>query len=309
MENEILTFGSINQDIFIKTSDYPNQGDTVWVKDIEYQPGGKGANQAIALARLGCNVKFIGAVGDDTSGNNMISNLKFSGVDTKYVSKVSEVRTGNFIVILDKSAENTMLGTLGANKYIDKQQLEKAFEEVKSRYFLLQLETNSSAIEYSLKLAREKNMIVILDPAPVDGYKEKYLKYVDIITPNQQEAEKISGIKVNDKESAIQAAHIIYKKGVGNVIVKLGKQGSIFYDGNKSTFIPAYKVNAVNTVGAGDVFVAALTSYLSLHNNECMEEAIKYATAASAIKVSGRKTQSAIPTDEEVLKFIKNYTL
>lgn len=304
MSKEIITMGSINQDIFVNADQYPKLGDTVWVKSVNNQPGGKGANQAISLSKIGNEVRFIGAVGQDNQGQNMLDNLKKYGVNTEYISIKDDINTGTFIVILDGNGENTMLGTLGANNYLTELEIKNAFENTDAQYFLLQLETNKDAIEKSIEIAKQKDIKIILDPAPADGYDEKFLKHAFIVTPNQQEAEVISGVEVNDRESAEKAAKIIKAKGAENVIVKMGDKGSLILANDKTTFVPAYQVDVVNTVGAGDVFAAAITVYLN--NSLNIEEAVKFASAASAIKVSKEETQEAIPSYSEIIEFMKN---
>src|SRR5699024_9796877 len=283
--------GSINQDIFINAKEYPNYGDTVWVDSVNTQPGGKGANQAIALSRIGSQVRFIGAVGNDEQGKNMLKNLTDQKINTTNIQIKENVNTGTFVVILDEQGENTMLGTVGANNKIKLDPITTIFNSVNANYFLLQLETNEDAIMHALKIAKEKNINVILDPAPADGYKEVYLSYANIIT---------------HKETALTAATIINKKGVNTVILKLGELGSLIYTNEQSTFISSYKVKAINTVGAGDVFAAALTVYLNEGNQ--LVESVKFATAAAAIKVSKRETQHALPTKKEIKDFINNYS-
>lgn len=304
MSKEIITMGSINQDIFVNADQYPKLGDTVWVKSVNNQPGGKGANQAISLSKIGNEVRFIGAVGQDNQGQNMLDNLKKYGVNTEYISIKDDINTGTFIVILDGNGENTMLGTLGANNYLTELEIKNAFENTDAQYFLLQLETNKDAIEKSIEIAKQKDIKIILDPAPADGYDEKFLKHAFIVTPNQQEAQVISGVEVNDRESAEKAAKIIKTKGAENVIVKMGDKGSLILNNDKTTFVPAYQVDAVNTVGAGDVFAAAMTVYLN--DSLSIEEAVKFASAASAIKVSKEETQEAIPSYSEIIEFMKN---
>src|SRR5699024_9913922 len=264
----------------VNTKGYPKNGETVWVDSVNNQPGGKGANQAIALTKIGGKTKFIGAVGVDAHGENMIKNLQKHGVDTEFIVSKKGINTGTFIVILDSTGENTMLGTLGANNHLSDDDIIKAFDQTNADYLLLQLETSKASIMTALKIAKEKNIKVVLDPAPADGYDEEFLKYAYLITPNQQEAEAISGIKVTDIESAEQADHIISQKEVENVIVKLGSQGSLIYKNQETTFIQSHKVNTINTVGAGDVFAAAIT--VCLNNSQSLIEAVEFATAASA---------------------------
>lgn len=303
MSKEIITMGSINQDVFVNVDSYPKHGETVWVQSVNNQPGGKGANQAIALSKIGGKVTFIGAVGKDSQGKNMIENLKKYDINTDFISVKDDVNTGTFIVILDENGENTMLGTLGANNHLTENDIQSAFDNTNAEYFLLQLETNRGAIHRSLEIAKQKNIKIVLDPAPADGYQEEFLKYAHIVTPNQQEAELISGVKVIDKESAKKAAKIIKSKGVDNVIVKLGDKGSLIHTNNESIFVSSYKVSAVNTVGAGDVFAAAMTVFLN--DSDDIYSAVKFASAASAIKVSKAETQEAIPTYSEIIDYME----
>lgn len=306
MTNEIITMGAINQDIFLNANSFPNHGDTVWLKSINKQTGGKGANQALTLSRLNNDIRFIGAVGDDDHGQNMLKYFKNLHLNTDYIQVKQEVETGTFFIILDSTGENTMLGTLGANNLLNEKDVEYAFENTEANYFLLQLETSKDSILSALKLAKSKGITVVLDPAPSDGFNIQYLKYADIITPNQQEAETITKIKVTDKDTAFEAAKAIHKMGVATVIVKIGAQGSVIYNNNIEAFIPAYHVKAINTVGAGDVFAGALTS--ELNNGKSLKESVKFATIASAIKIRSSKTQEAIPTQDEIEKFIEKHS-
>ncbi|MGI2264828.1 PfkB family carbohydrate kinase [Staphylococcus cohnii] len=307
MKSEIITMGSINQDVFVNINDFPEYGETLWANSISSQPGGKGANQAITLAKLSNNVTFISAIGNDNYGEKVLEFIKLSGVEIQNITIKEEIGTGLFIVILDKNGENTMIGTLGANNHLSVKDVKKGFKNTKATYFLLQLETSISSIKTALQICDKKGIKVVLDPAPVDGIKEDFIQYADIITPNQKEAQVISGIKVKDTCSAKKAAKIIHEKGANTVILKLGNKGSLIYDNNNFTFVDAYNVKTINTVGAGDVFVAALTSYISSENN--IVESVMYATAAAAIKVSKLETQKSIPTHDEIVEFRNNYNL
>lgn len=303
MKSDVVVLGSINLDIKVNTSKYPKYGDTASAKKIEMQPGGKGSNQATGVAKLGGEVTFLGSVGQDAMGDQMITNLQSNGVDTKYIKRSETSETGTFVVILDDDGENTMVGTLGANNDIPAKYIQDAFRTIDSKVLLLQMETSPESIKAALKEARAKNMFIILDPAPADGFFDEALQYADCVTPNKQETKKISGIEVTTKEDAIEAAKIIANKGVKSVVVKMGSDGNIVYHDGKIDFVPAYKVKAVDTVGAGDTFVSALSVHYAKHQN--IVDAVDFGNKAAALKVSRTGGQVAIPTYQEVMDFSK----
>lgn len=302
MNYDVALLGSINLDVKSFVKSFPNYGDTSTAKHIELVPGGKGANQATAVAKLGGQVAFVGAVGNDSAGKQMIDNLNSYHVTTDYIKKDNELGTGTFVIIVDDDGENTMVGTLGANSSLTKNDVQLALSKIDAPVFLLQMETSRESIIESLKIAKEKNMYVILDPAPVDGYFEEALAYANCVTPNQQETKHITGIEINSIDDAKKAAKIIANKGVESVIIKMGKDGNLVLHNNEFTYIESHKVNAVDTVGAGDTFAGAFASHFSKNQN--LIDAVKYGNAAAALKVSKLGGQEAIPDNTEVEKLL-----
>lgn len=305
MENyDVVVLGSINLDVIVNVDQYPQYGDTVFANAITMTPGGKGANQVITVAKQGKKVLCLGSVGNDMAGKQMLENLQSYHIDTNHIEISQEKGTGIFVAEIDEHGENTMAGTLGANLTIGADYIQKNLENVEAKVLLLQMETSRESILEAMKIAKEKGMFVILDPAPADGYFEEALQYADVITPNQQETEKISGIVVKDQESALKAAQAIEKLGVKNSIIKMGSKGNLVYQSGTSHFVPSLKVKAVNTVGAGDTFAGALASHYV--ETDDLIKSVEYGNIVAGMKVSRSGGQESIPTYEEVLNYIKS---
>lgn len=300
MNYDVAVLGSINLDVKSFIKNFPNHGDTSFAKKIEMIPGGKGSNQAVAVSKLGGKIAFLGAVGQDSAGDQMLQNLQDNGVDTQFIKRSEEEGTGTFLVMVDETGENTMVGTLGANSTITSADISKVMAEISAPVLLLQMETSKKSIETALKEAQAKKMFVVLDPAPADGYFEEALAFADCVTPNQQETEKITGIKVSNLEDAKAAAKIIHEKGPANVIIKMGSEGNLVFQNGEMEFVAAHKVTAVDTVGAGDTFAGALAVHYAKNQN--LLAAVKFANQAAAIKVSRLGGQQAIPTLAELEK-------
>lgn len=301
---DVVVLGSINLDVIVDVNKYPQYGNTVFANNIKMLPGGKGSNQAVAVAKQGKNLLFLGAVGDDSAGKQMLDNLKDNGVDTEYIQVTNESGTGTFVAFVDQNGENTMAGSLGANAILDEKYVVNSLEDIEAKVLLLQMETSKESILAAMKTAKEKGMFVILDPAPADGFFMEALEYADLITPNQQEKERLTGIKVINQDTAINAAEVIAGLGVKNSIIKMGSNGNLVYQSGKIDFIPSLKVKAVNTVGAGDTFAGALASaYIETQD---LAEAVKYGNVAAGIKVSREGGQDAIPTYNEVTSYLES---
>ncbi|MFC4387870.1 MULTISPECIES: ribokinase [Gracilibacillus] len=301
MKYDIVVLGSINMDVIVESPKYPNYGETLFCDAISMTPGGKGANQAVTVARLGKKISLIGAVGKDNAGNQLLKNLQSQGVDTTNVLEITEKGSGTFVAIVDETGENTMVGTKGANDYITEEDVKKAFENIESTILLLQMETSKESIIAAMKIAKERGMFVILDPAPAGGIFEEAFQYADLILPNQQETEKITGIKVTDEKTALEAAKKINSLGIENVIVKMGAQGSLVYQNGESTLVDSIKVDAVDTVGAGDCYAGAIACEFLDSNN--LVQAAKFASVAASIKVSRTGGHNSIPTLIEMKEY------
>src|SRR5690606_31547899 len=294
--------GSINMDVIVDTPKYPAYGETIFCNSVAMTPGGKGANQAVAVANLGKKTCLVGAVGNDSAGTQLINNLQSKGVDTAHIIRSEESGTGTFVAMVDSTGENTMVGTKGANDSLSKEYMEEVFNKINAKILLIQMETSPESIIAAMKVAKERNMYVILDPAPADGIFDEAFKYADLVTPNKQETQRITGIDVTDEISALEAAKKLNELGIPDVIVKMGENGSLVYQNGKSTVVDAIKVKAVDTVGAGDCFAGALAnSYLDTND---LVEAVKFASVAAGIKVSRSGGQDSIPTLSEVQEYL-----
>ena len=294
MHYDVIVLGSINLDVKALVTSYPRHGDTSTAKSITMLPGGKGSNQAVAAAKLGGKVAMLGAVGDDGAGKQMLDNLNDWGVDTQFVMRNGNEGTGTFIVQVDQTSENTMVGTLGANDTITDAEVDTALDQMEAPVLLMQLETSRESVLAALKAGRRKGMYIILDPAPADGFFPEALAYADCVTPNQQETERITGIQVTDKVEAVKAAKAIAGMGPKTVIVKLGADGSVVLHEGEIYEIDSVKVHALDSVCAGDVFAGALAVHFAQHGD--FLKAVNFANKAAAIKVSRVGNHQVFPT-------------
>lgn len=294
MHYDVIVLGSINLDVKALVASYPRHGDTATAKSITMLPGGKGSNQAVAAAKLGGKVAMLGAVGEDGAGRQMLDNLSDWSVDTQFVMRKGNEGTGTFIVQVDQTSENTMVGTLGANDTITAAEVDTALDQMEAPVLLMQLETSRESVLAALKAGRRKGMYIILDPAPADGFFPEALAYADCVTPNQQETERITGIHVTDKVEAVKAAKAIAGMGPKTVIVKLGAHGSVVLHEGEIYEIDSVKVHALDSVCAGDVFAGALAVNYAQHGD--FLKAVNFANKAAAIKVSRVGNHQVFPT-------------
>ena len=306
MKTDLLTMGAIDQDIYLNVIKYPHYGQNVRVQKVEKDVGGKGSNQAVTVAKQGLNCVLIGALGKDNAATQILSELKSYKVGVDYIVKKADKPTGSAYAVVDKTGENTFLVDLGANNILNKADVDTVFKNVETKTILMNLETDKEASLQALKNAQQRKMKVILDPAPATSIFKEAVSYADIVTPNIEEAETLSDMSIKTVGDYRRAAVKISDLGVENVIITLGKNGSLLYEKSKDKFtkINSYKVKAVNTVGAGDTYDGVLAARLVKGDN--LPSAIKYATAASALKVTRNGGHKAIPTNPEIEKFIKN---
>lgn len=299
---DIVVLGSINLDIITECADFPNRGDTAFCKSINMMPGGKGNNQAVSAAKFGKSVCFIGAIGDDSPGKQLRENLKSRNIADNHVVVKQKSETGSCVGLIDQDGENTLLVNPGANMDLSSEDITKTFDKIEGKILLVQMETSKESVLTAMKKAKEKGMFVILDPAPVDGICRDAFIYADLIIPNSHETKYITDIDVYDESTALEAAKIIKSMGVDNVIVKMGGNGTLLlHKDSAHTFIPAIKVNAVDTVGAGDCFAGAMASHL-IDDMDNITGAVKFAQVVAGIKVSRHGGHDAIPALDEVEK-------
>ncbi len=296
----ITIVGSFNMDLFIEAPRFPAPGEAILGKNFRRAPGGKGANQAYAFARMGMPAAIIGAVGRDAFGDEMVANLMEAGVSTRGVARRETVASGTAMIVLDATGQNQIVVANGANDTLTAADVEAhrdLFSQSKS--VVVQLETPLPSVEAALRLAREMRVPAILNPAPFAPVGDALLHLCDWIIPNENEASKLSGSEVRDVATAAGAAAIIKKRSAcPRVLVTLGANG-VWLDTPEFTgHVPGFKVNAVDTVGAGDTFIGAFVTRLV--DGAGPREAARFGCAAAAIAVTRRGAQASIPARREV---------
>ena len=297
----ICVIGSLNMDLVVNVDTMPKPGQTIIGSNFKEVPGGKGANQAVAMARLNGNVSMIGKVGEDGFGQTLINSLKNDKVDTTYI-QTSKGATGVALITVDKNAQNSIVVSPGANFEVKEDDIDNNIEAIKnSDIVVLQLETPLDTIKYALNKAKELNKYTILNPAPAVKLDDEIIKNVDLLTPNETELEIISGVSIESEEDIQKAAQIMIEKGVKELIVTLGSKGSLYINKEKSMFKKAYKVEAVDTTAAGDSYTGALAVALSQDKN--IEDAMDFASKVGALSVLKEGAQSSLPTLEDVKNF------
>jgi ribokinase len=302
MKPYILVIGSSNTDMVVKADRLPAPGETILGGTFLMTAGGKGANQAVAAARLGGDVVFIVKVGDDIFGRQAIKSFKEEGIDTNYAITDPVNPSGVALITVDAKAENCIVVASGANAHLTPGDLYKAEHQIKNAsLILMQLEIPLETVEYVAEIAAQNNIKLILNPAPACALPDELLSKVSIITPNQKETEMLTGVKIVDKESAQTAAELLAEKGIETVILTLGANGALVFHGNHFDWVPAPVVNAADTTAAGDVFNGALAVAIAEGKN--LEEAVLFANTAAALSVTKMGAQASAPTRREVEGF------
>ncbi len=298
----IVVIGSSNTDMVVKTSHLPVPGETVLGGDFFMNAGGKGANQAVAAARYGNRVVFVAKTGNDLFGEQVRKSMKEDGIVTDYVFIDEEHPSGVALITIDQKAENCIVVAGGANMYLKPEDIDKAKEEILGGdVVLMQLETPIETVEYAAKMAAEAGVKVILNPAPApaEPLSKELISNLFLITPNRSEASRLTGIEVTDLASAQRAALALYDMGAKNVIVTLGSEGSLVYDGHMMMRVEAIKVEAVDTTAAGDTYNGVLASVIA--EGKSLIDAVHEANIAGAISVTRMGAQPAAPTREEII--------
>ena len=297
----ICVIGSLNMDLVVKVDTMPKGGQTLIGSNFKEVPGGKGANQAVAMARLGGNVSMIGKVGNDGFGQTLLNALKADNVNTDYIG-IEEGPTGVALITVDKNAENSIVVAPGANFKVAVEDIDNNIEAINnSDIVVVQLETPLETIKYGLKKAKEAGKYTILNPAPAVVLEDEIIKNVDLLTPNETELEVLSGVEINTEDDIKRAAQIMIDKGVKELIVTLGSKGSLYINKERSMFKSAYKVQAVDTTAAGDSYTGALS--VAFANGKNIEEAMDFASKVGALSVMKEGAQSSLPTLKDVENF------
>ena len=301
----IVVIGSTNTDMVVKASHLPAGGETVLGGEFLMNAGGKGANQAVAAARYGNRVVFVAKTGNDLFGERVRSSLREDDIVTDYVSIDPLHPSGVALITIDARAENCIVVASGANMYLSTADVDAAREEISAAdVVLMQLESPIETVTYAAQMAAEAGVKVVLNPAPAPDkpLPEELMRSLYLITPNRSEASRLSGIEVKDMESARKAAKAILDRGPQSVIITLGGDGSLVYDGQEFTFIEATKVEAVDTTAAGDTFNGVLATMVAEGRN--LIDAAREASLAAAISVTRMGAQPAAPTRAEVAAMV-----
>ncbi|PLS09665.1 ribokinase [Neobacillus cucumis] len=301
----ITVIGSINMDIVTHVPRLPLPGETLKGLKTAYNPGGKGANQAIAAFLAGGSVTMIGAVGEDEIGQKLLVNFQSMGLDTSNILTKKD-QSGIAFITVDLSGENQIVLSEGSNAKLFKQDLLKLSEVIKTSHtILLQNEIPWETTRYLIELAHSVGIRVVLNPAPAIAMEENILRHIDVLILNETEAETITDFKVLDEPTARKAAEKLLDSGVREVIITLGEKGSLYLDQNgEYIFTSAYCVEAVDTTAAGDTFIGVftVTSAMNLPKQDCL----RFASAAAAISVTRNGAQGSIPHREEIELFLKD---
>lgn len=302
----IVVIGSSNTDMVVKAPRLPAAGETVLGGEFMMNVGGKGANQAVAAARYGGRVSFVARVGDDMFGRQTLEAMRGDGIGTSYVTMDGEHSSGVALISVNAEGENSIVVASGANMALGRGDIDRAAGEIRAAdVVLMQLEVPVSTVAYAAEMAAAAGVPVILNPAPAptEPLGAELLSRLEAITPNRSEAARISGIEVTDIGSARRAAEAIHAMGVRNVIITLGGEGSLVYDGVHFEHVEAVRVEAVDTTAAGDTFNGVLACCMA--EGRTLAEAARMAGVAAAISVTRMGAQSAAPTRAEVEAFIK----
>ena len=302
---KIVVVGSSNMDLVVKAKRIPAVGETILGGDFVMVPGGKGANQAVAAAKLGTEVYFVAKLGDDIFGKQSLNNFKKEGVNTKYVNQTKEAPSGVALIMVDEEGNNVIVVAPGANQKLSSEDVKKAQSCIASSGALvLQLEVPMATVEFAARLAFSCGVPVILDPAPAQKLSMELLKIVDVLKPNETEAQILTGIKVADKNSARKAAENLLDCGVKAVVLTMGAKGFLFAGSDGVEFVPGIKVKAIDATAAGDAFTGALA--VKMAERKPLREAALFANYVAALSVTKMGAQSSMPTRQAVESFIKN---
>ncbi|HNW57046.1 MAG TPA: ribokinase [Bacteroidales bacterium] len=297
--SRIIVIGSSNTDMVIKSKKLPAPGETILGGTFMMNPGGKGANQAVAAARLNGKVTFVTKTGNDMFGDEAIHLFDKEGIDTRYIIKDPKNPSGVALITVDENGENSIVVAPGSNGTLSAYDIEdEIFRTDKNDLFLMQLEIPVTTVEFVADRAMSRENRVILNPAPAHYLSDDLLKCLYLITPNETEAEILTGIKVQDETTAGKAAAKLHNKGVQNVIITLGASGAYVLSGNIAKMIPVIPVKAVDTTAAGDVFNGALA--VAISEGKKIEEAVVFANKAASISVTRMGAQASAPYRKEI---------
>jgi len=313
---DILVVGSLNTDLVVRAPRFPQPGETISGEDLQVIAGGKGANQAVAAARLGASVSMLGRVGRDNFGDFLLDNLKSNQVGPQLVQR-DNASTGTAIIIVDSNGQNSIVLSAGANGKVSSEDVNSA-SFLDHKLMLLQLEIPVETVLSAAKRAHEKGLRVILNPAPAQHIPAELIALADFIIPNETELSLLTGVSINDihsTDSTEQAARKLLEQGAKNVIVTLGSKGALIVTPTQVTQVDTYPVDVVDTTAAGDAFIGGFAAKLlesdSLLSNMqelalALQRAVRYGCACGALATTKFGAQPSLPTKEDVEKLFNS---
>ncbi|HAT1621090.1 TPA: ribokinase [Raoultella planticola] len=301
---KLVVLGSINADHILNLESFPTPGETVTGHHYQVAFGGKGANQAVAAGRSGADIAFIACTGDDDIGERVRRQLESDRIDVAPVRAVNDQSTGVALIFVNAEGENVIGIHAGANAALSVEQVEAEKTRIAgAQALLMQLESPLESVLAAAKIAHQHQTTVVLNPAPARDLPDELLSLIDIITPNETEAEKLTGIRVENDDDAAKAARVLHEKGIGIVMITLGSRGVWVSHDGQGRRVPGFKVQAVDTIAAGDTFNGAFVTAL-LEGTE-LDDAIRFAHAAAAIAVTRKGAQPSVPWREEIDEFLR----
>ena len=300
---KLLVVGSINMDLVVRVERIPKEGETVPGGNLNFIPGGKGANQAVAAALAGVEVSMIGRVGDDDNGRKLLNNLKSKGVKTGGIRIDDSVSSGLALISVDSNGQNSIIVVAGANGMVTVEDLkEKEDLFCESDILLLQHEIPQEAIAGAVRMANAYGTKVILNPAPYRVVPKELLKMTDYLIPNETECAELTGYSVDTEEGMNKAADYLLNLGVDTLLITLGRRGVFMVTKTSRQLIPAFSVKAVDTTAAGDTFIGSFAA--SLLAGGQLHEAVRYGCAAAALSVQRFGAQTSMPSKKEIEAFL-----
>lgn len=301
---KLAVLGSINADHILNLESFPRPGETVIGKQYQIALGGKGANQAVAAGRSGADIAFIACVGEDDIGSRICQQLAMDNIKTSGIEVIEGETTGVALIFVNQQGENVIGINTGANAALTPEyfyRYQNIIEEADA--LLMQLESPLETVQLAAEIAKQNDTKVILNPAPAQKLSDQLLSLVDIITPNETEAEYLTGITVKDDSGAEKAAQILHDKGIATVIITLGSRGVWLSEkGQKGEIVPGFKVKVVDTIAAGDTFNGAFVT--ALLEGKTMLSAVRFAHSAAAIAVTRQGAQPSVPWRNEIDAFL-----
>lgn len=303
--SKILVIGSFNVDLTGRTPRFPQPKETIMGTTFQMGPGGKGFNQGVACHKAGGDMMMVAKVGNDAFQNILINTMTDLNMNQEYIFKC-DTSTGCALILVDEKGENEIVVLPGANNEFTKEDIDSLEPLIKdAKYVLLQLEINQDANEQIMDLCVKHDTKVIVNTAPCNPITDEFLSKAYMVTPNEIEAEQLTGIKVIDFESARKAANVLKNKGVPNIVITMGSQGAFISSNHIEKMVPAFKVNAIDTTGAGDAFNGGLVAALS--KGKDIFEAAVFASALAALSVQKHGATTSMPTLEEINQFLEEH--